>query len=187
VSVSINGHQLAPGQYHQDPKALTIPTSMLPPAAGQPGAQFQLAARVLLCPRSNTHLEGLFMTGGLLVTDNEPEGFRGITYFIDRPDVAARYTVRLEADKAACPVLLSNGKCTESGDLPNGWHFATWVDPVPKPSYLFCMVAGQLTSLEGRHVTRSGRTIQLRVWAAKEEIEAHRADWALACLQAAMR
>ncbi|KAI7837638.1 hypothetical protein COHA_008560 [Chlorella ohadii] len=187
VSVAVEGRQLAHGQYHQSPKALTIAPNFLPPAAAQPGAQFQVATRVLLCPRANTHLEGLFMSGGLLVTDNEPEGFRGITFFIDRPDVAARYTVRLEADKTACPVLLSNGKCKESGDLPNGWHFATWVDPVPKPSYLFCLVAGQLASLEGRHVTQSGRTIQLRVWADREEIEARRADWALACLQAAMR
>ena len=101
-------------------------------------------------PSANLTLSGLYRSRGGFYTQCEAEGFRRITYFPDRPDVMARYTVRLEADAATCPVLLSNGNLLETGTLPGGRHFARWEDPFPKPSYLFALVAADLKALERR-------------------------------------
>ncbi|MBS0555748.1 MAG: aminopeptidase N, partial [Proteobacteria bacterium] len=98
-------------------------------------------------PRANTTLSGLYLSNGGFFTQCEAEGFRRITYFPDRHDVMARYTVTLEADRAECPVLLSNGNLLEQGELPGGRHFAKWEDPFPKPSYLFALVAAKLVAL----------------------------------------
>ncbi|HSR36182.1 MAG TPA: aminopeptidase N, partial [Desulfurivibrionaceae bacterium] len=118
-------------------------------------------------------------------TQCEAEGFRRITYFLDRPDVLARYTTRIEAEKACCPVLLANGNCIASGDLPDSRHYAVWEDPFPKPSYLFAMVAGDLVRISDTFTTMSGREVALEIY-----VEAHnrdKCDHAMAALKAAMR
>ncbi|MDX5384895.1 MAG: aminopeptidase N, partial [Rhodobacterales bacterium] len=128
---------------------------------------------------------GLYRSGGLFCTQCEPEGFRKITWFLDRPDVMARFSVRLEADRSSCPVLLSNGNPREAGELPDGRHYAVWDDPFPKPSYLFALVAGDLRHVEGRHTTPSGRDVRLRVYVEPENID--KCEHALRSLVNAMR
>ena len=118
------------------------------------GAPFELEVFTTCNPEKNSKLMGLFMSGGDFFTQCEAEGFRRITYFLDRPDVMATYTVTLRADKARYPVLLSNGNLVDEGDLEGGRHFATWHDPFKKPSYLFAVVAGHLVAREQRITTR---------------------------------
>ena len=136
-------------------------------------------------PQGNTALSGLYLSNGGFFTQCEAEGFRRITYFPDRPDVMARYTVTLEALRAQCPVLLSNGNLIEAGQLANGWHYARWEDPFPKPSYLFALVAAKLVPLERKVKTVSKRKVLLQVWV--EEGNLDRAGHALDSLVAAMR
>ncbi len=174
-SVSLDGRALAPPEYEQSGAGLRIP--------GCPDA-FELVIRNRLAPATNTRLEGLYASGPLLCTQCEPEGFRRITYFLDRPDNLSLFTVRLIADSEAFPVLLSNGNPMDAGPLPGGRHFTDWEDPFPKPSYLFALVAGTLVPVEDVHVTGSGRPVSCRVW-----VEPHnrdRADHALQCLLTAM-
>jgi aminopeptidase N len=121
----------------------------------------------------------------MFCTQCEPEGFRRITYFLDRPDNLSVFTTRIEADKAQYPVLLSNGNCTARGDLPGGQHFAVWHDPFPKPSYLFALVAGDLGSIRDRFVTMSGRTIDLVIYV--EHGNEPRAEYAMDSLKRAMK
>ena len=122
-------------------------------------------------PSANLTLSGLYQSRGGYYTQCEAEGFRRITYFPDRPDVMARYTVRLEADAATCPVLLSNGNLLETGTLPGGRHFARWEDPFPKPSYLFALVAADLKALERKVCTMSGREVLLQVWVEARDLD----------------
>ena len=129
-----------------------------------PDADFQLEIRNTCAPEKNSSLTGLYTSGGSFFTQCEAEGFRRITYFLDRPDVMAEYTVLLRADKAKYPVLLSNGNLLESGDLDNGRHFAKWHDPFPKPSYLFALVAGALVAREQAIRTRAGKDHLLQVY-----------------------
>ncbi|MDR3212822.1 MAG: aminopeptidase N [Azoarcus sp.] len=136
-------------------------------------------------PRANTTLSGLYLSNGGFFTQCEAEGFRRITYFPDRPDVMARYTVTLEAKRDQCPVLLSNGNLADAGDLPGGWHYARWEDPFPKPSYLFALVAAKLVALERHIETVSGRRVLLQVWV--EEGNRERAGHALDSLVNALR
>ncbi len=136
-------------------------------------------------PAANTVLLGLYASGGNLCTQCEAEGFRRITYFVDRPDVLARYSVRLEADLVKYPVLLSNGEETGRGLLPDGRHFSEWNDPWPKPSYLFAIVAGQLSALRDAFVTRSGKSVALAIWAAAADLP--RCGHAMAALKTAFR
>ena len=128
-----------------------------------PAGSFQLQSRVRIHPETNSTLEGLYASGGLFTTQCEAEGFRRITFHPDRPDLLSRFQVRIEADRASCPVLLSNGNCIETGDLDAGRHFAVWDDPFPKPSYLFALVAGQLEEVTDRFTTASGRAVALRI------------------------
>ena len=130
---------------------------------GVPDA-FALDIETRIDPQANSALSGLYMSGGNFCTQCEPEGFRRITYFIDRPDVMARYTTTIVADKARCPVLLSNGNPSGAGDAGDGRHWAKWVDPHPKPSYLFALVAGDLVALRDQFTTRSGREVALAIW-----------------------
>ena len=125
---------------------------------------FSLEIKTRLRPRDNTELTGLYKSRDLFCTQCEAEGFRRITYFLDRPDVMARYTTRIVADRALAPVLLSNGNLVDSGALDDGRHFARWEDPFPKPSYLFALVAGPLECLEDRFTTHSGREVTLRIY-----------------------
>nr|MCU0729053.1 aminopeptidase N [Sphingopyxis sp.] len=115
-------------------------------------------------PSANTQLMGLFASGGMLCTQCEAEGFRRIIPFVDRPDNMSKYWVRMEADKAAFPILLANGECRASGDLSDGLHFAEWHDPWPKPSYLFALVAGNLVANRDTFTTMSGRHVDLAIW-----------------------
>lgn len=120
---------------------------------------------VAIDPSANTALEGLYLAGASLLTQCEAQGFRRITFFIDRPDVMARYTTELRADRARFPVLLGNGDLVAEGDLPDGRQFARWHDPHPKPSYLFALAAGRFDHVEGRFTTAEGREVLLRVHA----------------------
>jgi aminopeptidase N len=130
--------------------------------SGIPDA-FLLETETIIDPSANTELSGLYLSRGSYFTQCEAEGFRRITCFPDRPDVMARFTTTIVADRASCPVLLSNGNPDDRGDLPDGRHFATWNDPHPKPCYLFALVAGDLACVADRFVTRSGRTVALGI------------------------
>ena len=146
---------------------------------------FTLTIENQINPEANTALEGLYLSNGMLCTQCEAEGFRKITYFLDRPDVMSRFTTTLTADKSRYPVLLSNGNKIAQGDLPDNRHWVTWQDPFNKPCYLFALVAGQLDCLEDHFITQSGRRISLQIW-----VEAHNLDkcsHAMQSLQNAMR
>ena len=181
ISAAIDGRALAPADYELTPERLIL--------HGTPEA-FTLRTEVEIDPEGNTALEGLYMSGGRFCTQCEAEGFRKITYFPDRPDVLSRFTVRLEADKAAYPRLLSNGNLVDGGDLlakdgADGRHFALWNDPFPKPCYLFALVAGELDELSDSFVTMSGRTVDLRIYV--DPGMAPRAAYAMDALKRSMR
>ncbi|MCA1956512.1 aminopeptidase N [Zymomonas sp.] len=129
-----------------------------------------IETEVEISPESNSQLMGLYASSGLLCTQCEAEGFRRITYFPDRPDILSRYTVRLEADETAFPVLLSNGNLTLEGKGENGRHFALWNDPFPKPCYLFALVAGNLAAYRDEFTTQSGRKVALAIWVRPDDI-----------------
>ncbi len=131
---------------------------------------FTLEIRNTCAPDRNTQLSGLYTSGSGLFTQCEAEGFRRITYFLDRPDVMAVYTVTLRADKARFPVLLANGNLVEQGDLDGGRHFAKWHDPFPKPSYLFALVAGNLSVRRQQIRTRGGKEHLLEVYVKREDL-----------------
>lgn len=147
--------------------------------------QFTLEIETQINPLANTALEGLYLSSGLLTTQCEAEGFRRITYFPDRPDVMARFTVTLEADKEKFPVLLANGNLVDSGEHADGRHWARWEDPSLKPSYLFAVVAGPLVYQEDTFTTMSGRQVVLRLYVEEENIS--KCDHAMASLKQAMR
>ncbi|RFF30969.1 aminopeptidase N [Wenzhouxiangella sediminis] len=130
----------------------------------------EVTTEVVVHPERNTALEGLYKSGAMLLTQCEAEGFRKITWFPDRPDVMATYRVRLAGDRERFPVLLSNGNCMETGELDDGRHFAVWNDPFPKPSYLFAIVAGELSELADTFTTRSGREVALKFYSEPENI-----------------
>ncbi|WP_233802834.1 aminopeptidase N [Paraburkholderia sp. HP33-1] len=132
---------------------------------------FELTLTSICNPAENTTLSGLYVSSGNFFTQCEAEGFRRITYFLDRPDVMASFTVTLRASKADYPVLLSNGNLLEEGDLPDGRHFARWEDPFRKPSYLFALVAGKLVALEERVKTGSGKEKLLQVWVEPHDLD----------------
>ncbi|HEV2867444.1 MAG TPA: aminopeptidase N, partial [Allosphingosinicella sp.] len=136
-------------------------------------------------PRKNTQLMGLYESGGMLCTQCEAQGFRRITPFPDRPDVLSRYRVKMVADKARYPVLLSNGDPVAKGELGDGRHWAEWHDPFPKPCYLFALVAGDLVANLDTFVTRSGREVQLGIWVRDGDLP--RTEHAMAALKAAMK
>jgi aminopeptidase N len=136
-----------------------------------PAGPFTLEIRNTCAPEKNTQLSGLYTSGGGFFTQCEAEGFRRITYFLDRPDVMAVYTVTLRADKAAYPVLLSNGNLLEQGELDKGRHFAKWHDPFPKPSYLFALVAADLVAREQHIRSRSGRDHLLQVYVRRGDLD----------------
>jgi aminopeptidase N len=176
-SITVDGSTLSSEQYSTDDQSLTIHKV--------PEGAFKLNFVTECDPSSNTQLSGLYISGGIFCTQCEAEGFRRITYFYDRPDVMARFTVRMEADAERFPVLLSNGNRGERGTLPGGRHFAIWHDPFPKPSYLFALVAGDLASVHDTFVTLSGRNVELGIYVEKGKED--RCAWAMESLQTSMR
>ncbi|MBM3529000.1 MAG: aminopeptidase N [Alphaproteobacteria bacterium] len=177
VSLKLDGASLSAENYTATPDNLTVPQP--------PNRPFTLQIETLVDPTANTQLSGLYRSSGTYCTQCEAEGFRRITYFPDRPDVMAVYTTRIVANKAEAPVLLANGNLTESGDLPDGRHFAVWHDPWPKPSYLFALVGGRLGHIEDTFVTKSGRKVALRIYV--EPGKEDRAAYAMDSLKRSMR
>ena len=187
VSVSVDGRRLGAGEYRADESHLTL---------NEAPERFTLETVVRFDSWKNTKLEGLYATSSGLVTQCEAQGFRHITYFIDRPDVMARYAVTLCADKSRFPHLLANGNLVSQGpgeptgwflasEAPSGRHWARWEDPFPKPSYLFAMVAANLDLLEDEFVTRSGKRALLQIYVEPGKLD--QAGFAMQSLKSCMR
>ena len=176
LSVSVDDKPLAADAYRVSENRLSI--DALP-------ERFTLQTRVRIQPDENTQLSGLYRSRDGYFTQCEAQGFRRITWFADRPDVMARYTVTVHADKADFPFLLSNGNPVRSGDEAEGRHYATWEDPFKKPSYLFALVAGKLDVLRDTYRTASGREVQLGIFVEPGKLDqcAH----AMAALKKSMR
>ncbi|MEG2443029.1 MAG: aminopeptidase N [Acinetobacter sp.] len=160
-SLVLNGQQLSQEQYALDAEQLVIRNAP---------NQIKLETSVIIHPESNTQLEGLYQAASdLFVTQNEPEGFRKITFYPDRPDVLSVFTTRVEADKKY-PVLLANGNLIEAGEAGEGRHYTIWQDPTKKPAYLFACVIGDLAVLKDRYVTSEGRDVALEIYAEEKDI-----------------
>lgn len=174
-TIHLNGQPLDKNTYQTDDKGLTLfnlPDNCL------------LETWVEINPKANTELSGLYQSSGNFCTQCEAEGFRRITYFLDRPDVMTTFSVRIEADKNAYPVLLSNGNRIDAGETEGNRHWVQWQDPFLKPSYLFALVAGDLACHRGTFTTVSGREIQLEIWVEPQNI--NYCEHALVSLQNAM-
>ena len=150
-----------------------------------PGDSHEVEVVTQINPATNLQLMGLYASGGMLCTQCEPEGFRRITFYPDRPDVLSTYNVRLEGSKSEFPILLCNGNMVSTGDLDDGRHFAEWHDPWPKPSYLFALVAGDLVANSSSFTTCSGREVELNVWVREEDLP--RTDHAMESLIKSMK
>ncbi len=170
LSVKIDGKGIS--DYLLTDKNLTL--------SDLPKVPFTLEIENRIDPAANTALDGLYKSGELFCTQNEPQGFRRITYFIDRPDVMAIYETTIIADKKRYPILLSNGNCIHREDLPNGRHLVSWRDPFKKPCYLFALVAGDLGSISDQFITCSGKKVDLIIYCDKgNELRCHHAMKAL--------
>ncbi|XP_024004063.1 puromycin-sensitive aminopeptidase isoform X3 [Eutrema salsugineum] len=178
LSVKVEGKLLKEGDYQLDSRHLTLPS--LPSEE-----DFVLEIDTEIYPHKNTSLEGLYKSSGNFCTQCEAEGFRKITFYQDRPDIMAKYTCRVEADKTLYPVLLSNGNLISQGDTEGGRHYALWEDPFKKPCYLFALVAGQLASRDDTFTTRSGRQVSLKIWTPAEDLP--KTAHAMYSLKAAMK
>ncbi len=176
IRISMDGQALAASAYQLTDAGLTIPS---------PPASFVLETEVEINPEANKALEGLYVSQGVFCTQCEPEGFRHITYFLDRPDVMAVFRTTIRAPKKAYPHLLANGNPVENGELADGRHYAVWDDPHPKPCYLFALVAGDLAHIEDWFTTASGRKVCLRIYV--EHGKAARATYAMESLIRAMK
>lgn len=174
--VSVDGRVLADHERRFEGESMII--------GGVPD-QAEVETEVEISPERNTALEGLYASGAMLLTQCEPEGFRKITWFPDRPDVMSRYRVRLEGDREQFPVLLSNGNCIERGRIDDARDYAVWDDPFPKPSYLFAIAAGRLATLSDRYTTASGRVVDLHILSEPDNLD--RLDHAMASLKRSMR
>src|SRR5271155_462526 len=177
ASLALDGKPLPADSFVATPDRLTI--------AQVPNRPFELEIETIVDPTGNTQLMGLYRAGGVYCTQCEPEGFRRITYFIDRPDVMARYSTTIVADRARFPILLSNGNPQGAGMAEDGRHWAKWIDPHPKPSYLFALVAGDLVAVRDRFVTRSGKGVALAIWVRRGDED--KCGHAMASLKKAMR
>jgi aminopeptidase N len=176
LRVAVDGRELEPGEYTVDAEALTLPS--VP-------ERFELSISTRIQPQLNTALEGLYKSGGMFCTQCEAEGFRRITYYLDRPDVMARFCTKIIADQARYPVLLSNGNPIERGNLEGGRHWVRWEDPFPKPSYLFALVAGDLACNRDSFTTASGREIALEIYVEPQNLD--KTAYAMESLKRAMR
>ncbi|KCZ62612.1 hypothetical protein L53_10975 [Hyphomonas sp. L-53-1-40] len=175
-SIAIDGVAVPDDAYQLTENGLTL--------AKVPDA-FTLVTEVEIAPSKNTALSGLYMSGGRFCTQCEAIGFRRITFYPDRPDVMSRFTVRMTADKATYPILLSNGTPGEAGDVDDGRHFAVWDDPHKKPAYLFALCAGDYDVYSDQFTTMSGKTIDLAIHVDKGD--ADRAAWAMDSLKRSMK
>jgi aminopeptidase N len=177
-SIKLDGRPLTVRDYTLGEKELAI---LAPPKGA-----FELETVTYCNPDANKALTGLYLSKGIYCTQCEAQGFRRIAYFLDRPDVLATYTVRIEADREEAPVLLANGNPVERGTLDGGKrHYAVWRDPHPKPSYLFALVGGNLASIASDFTTASGRKVDLRIYV--EPGKEGRCAWAMDCLKRSMR
>ena len=176
-AIKLNGKPFT--QYQQDHESLTLDLAQID------ANQFELEVTTILNPAANTSLQGLYQSGEAFCTQCEAEGFRQITYMLDRPDVLTRYTTKITADKEKYPFLLSNGNRINSGDLEDGRHWVEWNDPFPKPSYLFALVAGDFDVLKDKFITKSGREVALELYVNRGNL--NRADWAMQSLKNAMK
>ena len=174
VSLHVNDQPWT--EYQQEERHLVI--------SGLP-EQFTLRIVNEISPSANTALEGLYQSGDALCTQCEAEGFRHITWYLDRPDVLARFTTKLIADKTKYPFLLSNGNRIDQGELENGRHWVQWQDPFPKPCYLFALVAGDFDVLRDTFTTRSGREVALELFVDRGNLD--RAPWAMTSLKNSMK
>lgn len=176
VSLALNGEPVATEQFElgsDDLRIKDVPDN------------FTLQTVCRIKPQDNKSLEGLYRSRTMFCTQCEAEGFRKITWYLDRPDIMARFTATVTADKSKYPVLLSNGNPVEMTDLDGGRHSATWVDPFPKPAYLFALVAGELSLVSDTFTTMSGRNIDLRIYV--EEKDLNKCDHAMRSLKASMK
>ena len=176
LSLAIDGRALGAGDYVMTDESLTI---------ADPPEEFTLETLVEIHPETNSALDGLYKSGGNFCTQCEAEGFRRITWFLDRPDVMATYRTAITAEAARYPVLLSNGNLVESEDLGDGRHRAVWADPWPKPAYLFALVAGDLAVHEDSYRTASGREVTCRIYVERGNED--RCAWAMTALKNSMR
>lgn len=176
LSVALNGKLLFPKDYELTDDHLKIPA---------PGASFELETTVEIKPQENTSLMGLYKSNGNFCTQCEPEGFRKITYYIDRPDNLAKFTVTIVGDKKCYPVMLSNGNLIDSGELENNQHWVTWQDPFKKSPHLFALVAGQFDVLDDEFQTFSGRKVKLRLFVEPGNLD--KCPHAMQALKEAMR
>lgn len=158
LSVHIDGKALSETQYSLSETHLTL---------HEVPKSFRLTIENEINPSANTSLDGLYKSKDIFCTQNEPKGFRKITYFLDRPDVMTIYTTKIIANKKKYPILLSNGNCINQGDLPDGKHFVEWNDPFKKPCYLFALVAGDLDCLEDTFIRRSKKPVKLQIFCDK--------------------
>jgi aminopeptidase N len=176
VALRMNGKLLSDKDYRIEGTLLTIPDTP---------EEVTLEIETICVPEQNTTLNGLYTSNGSFYTQCEAEGFRAITYFPDRPDVMAVFTVMLRADKDKYPVLLSNGNLVEEGDLGDGRHYAKWEDPFKKPSYLFALVAARLVCQEETFRLKDGRDALLQVWVEDGNLD--KTDYAMQSLKKSIR
>ena len=176
VGIKLNGKLLKEDEFSVDEKFLTL--------FNMPDA-FEIEITSLIDPEHNTSLMGLYQSSGNFCTQCEAEGFRKITYYLDRPDVMAIFTTKIIADQKKYPVLLSNGNLVESGKLGSGKHFAVWHDPFQKPCYLFALVAANLAHLEDHFITQSGKRVTLKIFAGQSVVD--KCHFAMEAIKKAMR
>jgi len=175
-SVSVDGAVLESGRWRVEHGELVI--------TGLKGTRHQVETISRMDPAANTELSGLYLSDGIYCTQCEAEGFRRITWYLDRPDVMALFTTTIQADKERCPVLLANGNLVDQGEVEDGRHWARWVDPFPKPCYLFAMVAGRLEHIQDHFTTASGRKVTLRIYTEAHNV--HKCGFAMESLKRAM-
>ncbi|MET0430714.1 MAG: aminopeptidase N, partial [Microvirga sp.] len=177
LALELDGQTLAPDAVRADASGLTLHTP--------PQRPFTLRIETRIDPTANTRLMGLYRSNGVYCTQCEADGFRRITYFLDRPDVLSVYTTRIEAEREAAPVLLGNGNPVEAGTVPGtGRHYAVWHDPLPKPAYLFALVGGRLDRVAKPFTTMEGRAVEIAVYV--EPGKADRAAYALDAVERSM-
>ncbi|MGK2913264.1 MAG: aminopeptidase N, partial [Porticoccaceae bacterium] len=161
-ALAIDGRELAANEYRHVDGMLHIVGA---------GSALKLSSTVAIRPQDNSSLEGLYRSRTMYCTQCEAEGFRKITFYLDRPDVMAEFTTTIVADKSQYPVLLANGNPIERGELPDNRHWVTWHDPFKKPAYLFAMVAGDLDCVDDSFVTSSGREVALKIYVEAKDVD----------------